>query len=356
MKFVPVHNVVLKKKIIFQRGSNRKIHNFVINATPELIMDLSPYIDLLRNDDVVVIPTETVYGLAASIHSDKALQKIFEIKQRPLSNPLIVHLADPADFKLYATSVPEEVWVLAEKFCPGPISFVLPAAGNISPIIRGGQSTVALRIPNHPITLQLIRELGSPLAAPSANRYMGLSATSAAMVELAMPELKGKIIDGGRCSAGLESTIIGFEGGEPVMYRLGCITRGQIEKILGREVRFAGSESSEMPKAPGMQLRHYAPQTPMIVTNRMMDTLDLLKSVRVAVLGFRSPISHPAVIAQQLLSPDGNLEEAAHRLYELLHQLDQIKPDVIVAEWLPEDEVGQAINDKLRRGAESVQL
>ena len=319
-------------------------------------MDLSPYIHLLRNDDVVVVPTETVYGLAASIHSDKALQKIFEIKQRPLSNPLIVHLADPKDFKLYTTSVPEEVGMLMEKFCPGPISFVLPAAGNISPLIRGGQSTVALRIPNHPLTLQLIRELGAPLAAPSANKYMGLSATSAEMVELAMPELKGKIINGGRCSAGLESTIIGFEEGEPVMYRLGCITRRQIEEVIGREVRYAGSGSSEMPKAPGMQQRHYAPQTPMIVTNQMIDTLDLLRSVRVAVLGFRHPVNHPAVIAQELLSPEGNLEEAAHRLYYLLHQLDLIKPDVIVAEWLPENEVGQAINDKLRRGAESIQL
>ena len=319
-------------------------------------MDLSYYIQLLRNDDVVVVPTETVYGLAASIRSDTALQKIFDIKQRPLSNPLIVHLADPADVKLYASSVPEEVWLLAEKFCPGPISFVLPAVGNISPLIRGGQPTVALRVPNHPLTLQLIRELGAPLAAPSANRYMGLSATSAAMVELAMPELKGKIIDGGRCSAGLESTIIGFEEGEPVMYRLGCITGGQIEDVLGRKIRYAGNESSEQPKAPGMQLRHYAPQTPMIVTNRMMDTLDKFQSARVAVLGFRNPINHPAVIAQELLSPEGNLEEAAHRLYYLLDQLDRVKPDVIVAEWLPEDEVGQAINDKLRRGAESVQL
>jgi L-threonylcarbamoyladenylate synthase len=348
--------VVLKKKNIFPGESNKKIRNFVINATPEIIMDLSPYIDLLRNDDVVVIPTETVYGLAASIHSDKALQKIFEIKQRPLSNPLIVHLADPSDFLLYATSVPKEVWMLVEKFSPGPISFVLPAARNISPLIRGGHSTVALRIPNHPITLQLIRELGSPLAAPSANRYMGLSATSAAMVELAMPELKGKIIDGGRCSAGLESTIIGFEEAMPVMYRQGCITKGQIEEVLGREVRYAGNESSEQPKAPGMQLRHYAPQTPMIVTNRMIETIDLLKSARVAVLGFQNPINHPSIIAQELLSPEGNLQEAAHRLYHLLHQLDMIKPDVIVAEWLPENELGQAINDKLRRGAESVQL
>lgn len=319
-------------------------------------MDLSPFIQLLRNDDVVVVPTETVYGLAASICSDKALQKVFDIKQRPLSNPLIVHLADPADLLVYAGSVPGEVWRLVEKFCPGPISFVLPAAEEISPLIRGGQSTVALRIPNHPLTLQLIRELGSPLAAPSANRYMGLSATSATMVELAMPELKGKIIDGGRCTAGLESTIIGFEEGEPVIYRLGCITRGQIEKVLERAVRYAGKESSEQPKAPGMQLRHYAPQTPMIVTNRMIETLNQLSSAKVAVLGFNNLITHPAIIAQELLSPEGNPEEAAHRLYYLLHLLDQMKPDVIVAEWLPEGEMGQAINDKLRRGAESILL
>lgn len=319
-------------------------------------MDLSLYIRLLKNDDVVVIPTETVYGLAASITSDKALRKIFDIKQRPLTNPLIVHLANPADIALYASSVPPEVNLLAEKFCPGPLSFVLPAMDGISPLIRGGHSTVALRIPNHPLTLQLIKELGNPIAAPSANRYMGLSATSAAMVELAMPELRGHIIDGGRCSAGLESTILGFEGGEPILYRMGCITREEIERVIGKPVRYVGNAKSEFPVAPGMQLRHYAPQTPMLVTNDVWNTLERLSTTRVAVLSFRETINHPAIIAREILSIGGDLQEAAHHLYDALHRLDQAKPDVIIAEWMPEEGIGLAINDKLRRGAESVLL
>ena len=319
-------------------------------------MDLSPYIQLLRNEDVVVIPTETVYGLAGSIHADRALMKIFEIKQRPLTNPLIVHVTDPADFSVYATAVPDEVYQLAEKFSPGPISFVLPAAASISPLIRGGQTTVALRIPNHPLTLQLIRELGSPLAAPSANRYMGLSATSAAVVELAMPELKGHILDGGRCSAGLESTIIGFEAGQPVLYRMGCITQQQIEKVLGKPVLNVGDTHSDAPKAPGMQQRHYAPGTPMVLTNRLQQTIVDLSTARLGVLSFCQPVEHPAIVAQEVLSTGADISEAAHRLYDALHRLDLAQADVIIAEWVPNDGLGQAINDKLRRGAESILL
>lgn len=319
-------------------------------------MQLTPFIEMLKNDDVVVIPTETVYGLAASIRSDKGLMKIFDIKQRPLTNPLIVHLAAPSDIRMFASAIPPEVNWLAEKFCPGPLSFVLPAVEGISPLIRGGHSTVALRIPNHPLTLQLIRELGNPVAAPSANRYMGLSPTSAAMVELAMPELKGKIIDGGRCSAGLESTIIGWEEGEPIIYRLGCITKEDIERVLGRPVIYVGNGQSELPVAPGMQLRHYAPQTPMLATNDVSQTIERLSTTRVAVLGFREKIDHPAIVAQEVLSVGGDLQEAAHRLYDALHRLDQLQPDVIVAEWMPEEGIGLAINDKLRRGAESILL
>jgi L-threonylcarbamoyladenylate synthase len=348
--------VGLSKSSFFLRASSRKTHNFVINVTPDHCMDLSPYIQLLRNDDVVVIPTETVYGLAGSIQSEQALMKIFEIKQRPLTNPLIVHVADPADFRVYATTVPDEVYQLAQNFSPGPISFVLPAAASISPLIRGGQTTVALRIPNHPLTLQLIRELGMPLAAPSANRYMGLSATSAAVVELAMPELKGHILDGGRCSAGLESTIVGFEAGQPVLYRMGCITRQQIEEVLGKPVAYAGDTHSDAPRAPGMQQRHYAPRTPMVVTNRLHPTILDLSAVRLGVLSFHQPVDHPAIIAQEVLSPSADLSEAAHRLYDALHRLDLAQPDVIVAEWVPDEGLGQAINDKLRRGAESVLL
>ncbi|MBU3743758.1 MAG: threonylcarbamoyl-AMP synthase, partial [Sediminibacterium sp.] len=257
------------------------------------MMDLARYIQWLKNDEVVVMPTETVYGLAASIESEPAILKIFEIKQRPLSNPLIVHIQSVNDFSKYALTVPDVVYQLATAFCPGPISFVLPAVSALSPLLLGGQTTVALRIPQHPIALQLIRELGTPIAAPSANRYKGLSATTANAVALAMPELKDRIIDGGRCAAGVESTIIGFEKNQPIIYRMGSITNEQIEAVLEKKIAYKG-HAAGLPQAPGMQLRHYAPQTPMVVTHDITAILEKLSPARLAVVSFQHPVSHPA--------------------------------------------------------------
>jgi L-threonylcarbamoyladenylate synthase len=318
-------------------------------------MDVSKYIQWLRAGELVVIPTETVYGLGASIDSERAILQVFETKQRPLSNPLIVHVDSVDAFSRYALSVPEGVYKLAAKFCPGPLSFVLPAAPSLSPLLLGGQPTVALRVPNHPITLQLIRELGTPIAAPSANRYKELSATTAHAVALAMPELKDRIIDGGRCSYGVESTIIGFEQNRPVIYRMGSITNQQIEEVLGSVVLYKGHATAN-PKAPGMQLRHYAPQTPMVVTNQVEQVIEQLAPARLAVLSFRKATAHSSVIAQEVLSPSGSDTEAAFQLYHLLGKLDAAQPDFIVAEWLPEQGLGAAINDKLRRGAERIIL
>lgn len=317
------------------------------------MINLSPYIQWLKNDEVVVIPTETVYGLGASIESETAILKIFEIKQRPLSNPLIVHIESVNDFSKYAQTVPDEVYQLATAFCPGPISFVLPAVASLSPLLLGGQPTVALRIPQHPIALQLIRELGTPIAAPSANRYKGLSATTANAVALAMPELKNRIIDGGRCAAGVESTIIGFENNLPVIYRMGSITNEQIEAVLGKKITYKG-HATGLPQAPGMQLRHYAPQTPMVVTNDINEVVERLSPARIAVVNFRHPVSHPSIVMQEVLSPTGNFREAAYQLYHVLGKLDAAEADFIVAEWLPDSDVGKAINDKLRRGAEQI--
>lgn len=318
-------------------------------------MDVSKYIQWLRAGELVVIPTETVYGLGASIDSERAILQVFETKQRPLTNPLIVHVDSVDAFSRYALSVPEAVYKLAAKFCPGPLSFVLPAAPSLSPLLLGGQPTVALRVPNHPITLQLIRELGTPIAAPSANRYKELSATTAHAVALAMPELKDRIIDGGRCSYGVESTIIGFEQNRPVIYRMGSITNQQIEEVLGSTVLYRGHATAN-PKAPGMQLRHYAPQTPMVVTNQLEQVIEQLAPARLAVLSFRKVTAHSSIITQEILSPSGSDTEAAFQLYHLLGKLDAAQPDFIVAEWLPEQGLGAAINDKLRRGAERVIL
>jgi L-threonylcarbamoyladenylate synthase len=318
-------------------------------------MDVSKYIQWLRAGELVVIPTETVYGLGASIDSERAILQVFETKQRPLTNPLIVHVDSVDAFSRYASFVPEAVYKLAAKFCPGPLSFVLPAAPSLSPLLLGGQPTVALRVPNHPITLQLIRELGTPIAAPSANRYKELSATTAHAVALAMPELKDRIIDGGRCSYGVESTIIGFEQNRPVIYRMGSVTNQQIEEVLGSTVLYRGHATAN-PKAPGMQLRHYAPQTPMVVTNQLEQVIEQLAPARLAVLSFRKLTAHSSIITQEILSPSGSDTEAAFQLYHLLGKLDAAQPDFIVAEWLPEQGLGAAINDKLRRGAERLIL
>jgi len=221
--------------------------------------DISKAVQILNNHDVVAIPTETVYGLAGNIYSEKALRKIFEIKQRPLFNPLIVHVHSLEKVEELVLDFPEKAKKLAKAFWPGPLTLVLKKKAIIPDLITAGKDTVAIRIPNHPVTLSLLKELPFPLAAPSANPFGCISPTKASHVEGYFKSSLSMVLEGGDCKKGIESTIIGFENNEPVLYRLGSISIEEISHVVGAlKIK---NKKEIAPEAPGMLERHYAPKT-----------------------------------------------------------------------------------------------
>ncbi|MEM8907801.1 MAG: L-threonylcarbamoyladenylate synthase, partial [Bacteroidota bacterium] len=216
--------------------------------------------EILRNEDLVAIPTETVYGLAGNIYSELAIRKIFQLKQRPLYNPLIVHLPAVERLADIVSSVPEQARLLAEQFWPGPLTLVLKKKSIVPDLITAGKDTVAVRVPNHPLTLQLLEDLDFPLAAPSANPFGSISPTNPNHVKNYFDGQLRMILDGGACQKGIESTIIGFEKEQAILYRLGSIPVEEISKVIGPiQVK---NKKEKAPNAPGMLSRHYAPRTP----------------------------------------------------------------------------------------------
>ncbi|MDA9038378.1 L-threonylcarbamoyladenylate synthase, partial [Flavobacteriaceae bacterium] len=234
--------------------------------------DLNLVIETLKKDDVVAIPTETVYGLAGNAFKDSSVEKIFQLKERPAFNPLIVHIAKPELLDQVATSIPPNAQLLADAFWPGPLTLVLDKKDQILDRVTAGKSTVAVRVPNHPLTLKLLQELEFPLAAPSANPFGSISPTSAAHVDAYFNERLSLILDGGPCRNGLESTIIGFEDNRPLLYRHGALAINDIEKVVGKvEVN---TKNDQSPKAPGMLSRHYAPKTSTILSKNPVEALE----------------------------------------------------------------------------------
>ena len=222
---------------------------------------------VLTNEGIVAIPTETVYGLAGNAYSDEALKKIFILKNRPFYNPLIVHIKSASALNQIAQEIPDAAKKLAEKFWPGPLTLVLKRLDHISDIVTSGKDTVAVRVPNHPLTLKLLEKLDFPLAAPSANPFGSISPTSAEHVSNYFDKELEVILDGGNCEKGIESTIIGFENNEPILYRHGSISIEEIEKVIGKVATLTKMEAK--PNAPGMLLRHYAPKTETFLTNNV---------------------------------------------------------------------------------------
>ncbi|HVZ57629.1 MAG TPA: L-threonylcarbamoyladenylate synthase [Chitinophagaceae bacterium] len=306
--------------------------------------------DLLQSGEVVAIPTETVYGLAASIAHDQAIRRVFSLKGRPLINPLIVHLASAAQLNQVAREIPEEARLLAGACWPGPLTLVLPKQPGVSPLITAGGDTVAVRVPDHPLTRRLLALLPFPLAAPSANPSNYISPTRAEDVLRGLPELRGRILDGGPCQRGLESTVVGFRGGDVLLYRYGSLSRETLESILGKPLVVA-TRTGEVPASPGMLSRHYSPRTPLLVTRRVIDTLENLPAGNAGLLSFRTRYAHPRLSGQVVLSPAGSLEEAARNLFHSLHYLDTLGLDLIIAELLPDEGLGSSVNDRLLRAA-----
>jgi L-threonylcarbamoyladenylate synthase len=313
----------------------------------QISSDISKAIELLNKEDVVAIPTETVYGLAGNIYSEKAIRKIFQVKQRPLFNPLIVHIPSIDHLEKIAREFPVKAQKLAEAFWPGSLTLILPKRLNIPEIVTGGKDTVGVRIPNHPVTLSLLKQLSFPLAAPSANPYNRISPTSSDHVKAYFENTLSMVLEGGECKNGIESTIIGFENNEAILYRLGGISVEDIEKIIGKiQIR---NKSDTTPNAPGMLAKHYAPKTKMYLLDDVDEFIENNESKRIGVLRFKGKLKTTRFEHIEILSKSGDLKEAASKLYSTLHKLDSLNLDLIVAERFPDVGLGKSINDRLER-------
>ena len=301
----------------------------------------------LKNNELIAIPTETVYGLAANAYSELAVQKIFDLKKRPAYNPLIVHIKSSNQLNDVAKDIPEKAIILAKHFWPGPLTLVLKKQNHIPDLVTAGKDTVAIRVPNHPITLQLLDKLDFPLAAPSANPFGSISPTCAQHVFNYFRDKLELILDGGPCEKGIESTIIGFENNEPVLYRLGSTSTDEIEKLIGK-VAFYKNKQNEI-KAPGMLSRHYAPKTETFLTNDVKALTKSFPDKKIGLLLFQDNSFDTKNVFKEILSSNGNMAEAAKNLYAALHRLDEAGFDLIIAEKFPNEGLGKSINDRLER-------
>ncbi|MBX9785158.1 MAG: threonylcarbamoyl-AMP synthase [Chitinophagaceae bacterium] len=303
---------------------------------------------LLSKGELVALPTETVYGLAANAMNEDAVLKIYKAKQRPQFNPLIVHVASLEQANHFIDHIPGTAMLLAKQFWPGPLTLLLPKKNNVPDIVTAGSGRVAIRVPNHPLTLQLLQQLDFPVAAPSANPSGYVSPTTAQHV---YDGLHGKIpyiLDGGECSVGVESTILGWdEEDEPEVYRLGGIPVEAIETTLRQKVKIK-KLISENPDAPGQLKSHYATHTPLHM-GVMEEMLRRFEDEKIVLINFSNYHPHLPKEQQLILSPNGTLEEAAKNLFNVLRKADALKADVLLAEPLPSKGLGAAINDRLER-------
>lgn len=298
---------------------------------------------LLEQGKLVAIPTETVYGLAANALDTTAVAGIFRAKNRPTFDPLIVHTYSIAKTKEYVREFPMELEKLAKAYWPGPLTLLLPKKNVIPDLVTSGLDNVAVRIPNHSLTLELLEKLNFPLAAPSANPFGYVSPTKPEHVNKQLGNEIDYILDGGNCEVGIESTIVGVENGKVCVYRLGGLTIEQIEKVIGKvELRII---SSDNPTVPGQLHSHYAPMKKIYIGN-----IDLLMEhyKNVCVLNFgKKKFNVPTFN----LSENENLTEAAANLFTGLRALDECQAEIILCEYLPETGLGIAINDRLKRAA-----
>jgi L-threonylcarbamoyladenylate synthase len=301
--------------------------------------------DLLLRNEVVAIPTETVYGLAGNALSEIAVSKIFEAKNRPHFDPLIVHVANVSDVSNYVEEIPELALNLMEYFWPGALTVLLPKKTCIPNLTTSGLNEVGIRIPNHPITLELLRSLPFPLAAPSANPFGYISPTSAKHVEDQLGTKIPYILDGGDCSVGIESTVLRVQHNEIEILRLGGISVEDLQPFTSNI--HIQQHSSSSPASPGMLTSHYAPRKPVYVGN-IQELLLEFGSHKVGVLSFKEDFQ---MEAQRILSRTGNFAEAAANFFSFMRELDELNIEAILTEFLPNEKLGRAINDKLMRAS-----
>jgi L-threonylcarbamoyladenylate synthase len=309
--------------------------------------------ELLREGKLVAIPTETVYGLGADAKNPEAVKRIFAAKGRPVDHPLIVHIPDKSALADWAIEIPELAWKLAEHFWPGPLTIVLKKHPDVPLEVTGGQDTVALRVPNHPVALAVLQAFGSGIAAPSANRYCRISPTQASHVEEELGDKVDMVLDGGACEVGLESTIVDLSGDQPRLLRQGQISKTEIEQVLQMSVEIP--EKDAQIHAPGRMEVHYAPITRTVLcTTLQLQTIfqyQKFHDKKIGVVNYslaldESPQVHVITMPRQA-------DEYAHALYSTLRELDHLSLDIILIEQPPQKEAWRAINDRLGKAAKS---
>jgi len=298
----------------------------------------------------VAFPTETVYGLGADASNAEAVAKIFAVKDRPASHPLIVHLPDAVQVANWARDVPEAARKLARRFWPGPLTLILRRAQAVSDAVTGGQDTVALRVPSHPVALQLLGRFGGGIAAPSANRHGRVSATTAEHVRHEFGEAIECVLDGGETDVGIESTIVDLSGQTPMLLRPGWIGPAELEEVLGVALAAAAADA---PRAPGTLAKHYAPQTPLIVMefDLLMELAATLTRVGKRVAALVMTDRRPVHEGLTWITAPGDPAAYAHTLYANLRELDEAGCETILVERPPQGAEWMAINDRLTRAA-----
>jgi L-threonylcarbamoyladenylate synthase len=314
---------------------------------------------LLRENEVVAFPTETVYGLGANACSDEAVRKIYQAKGRPSDNPLIVHIASVDKLDEIVKDIPNYAYKLINEFWPGPLTLILPKKGDqLSTLVTAGLDTVGVRMPSHPIALSLIREADVPIAAPSANQSGKPSPTHASHV---YHDLNGKIsgiIDGGATGVGVESTVLDCSSTVPTILRPGGVTKEQLESVIGEvQLDQALIEEGLAPKSPGMKYTHYAPNAPVVIVNGRLEFLQKIidqhqkEGKKVGVLTTEEAFNQLQAYKVIACGRRANLQSVAAELYDVLRKFDNEEVDIIFSESFPQSGVGEAIMNRLLKAA-----
>jgi L-threonylcarbamoyladenylate synthase len=316
----------------------------------EIGKDIKKAKALLQAGELVAIPTETVYGLAGNALNPDAVAGIFSVKNRPSFDPLIIHTNSLEKVHEFTLDIPEPLDRLAAHFWPGPLTLLLPKKSIVPDLVTSGLDTVAVRIPQHPLTLSLLKALDFPLAAPSANPFGYISPTTARHVEAQLGKKIPYILDGGASKVGLESTIVGLEEGQVTVYRLGGLEISRIEAIVGPVKLLAHSSSN--PKSPGMLKSHYAPKAAFVLGDlEKLVPMYQKNGIPFGLLSFSKDFPSVPIGFKKQLSASGDLYEAAKNLFAHMRALDSVDVSVILAELLPDEGLGKAINDRLKRAA-----
>lgn len=319
----------------------------IVSADERSIVDA---VNLLRQGGLVALPTETVYGLGADAKNTEAVKKIFAAKGRPADHPLIVHIPDKSELEAWAVDIPESAWILADRFWPGPLTVVLKKHPDVPAEVTGGQPTVALRVPNHPVALKVLKVFGGGIAAPSANRFCRISPTQASHVEEELGDKVDLILDGGSCQVGLESTIVDLSNNQPRLLRPGQICKSEIESVLEEPLQLPVAD--EKIHAPGAMDVHYAPVTTTILCSqeqiKNFGTLNsdpkigLLSFTGGNIRSFRKAVPMPV-----------SFVDYGKALYANLRTLDHEGLDIILVEQPPQTEEWRGVNDRLTKAAQS---